>query len=116
MPIILDKELYELAKIYIYSIYKKNSAYRSMAIQKLYKSLGGRFADDNKEKKLSSWMKEKWTDIGHKSYPVYRPTIHVNSRTPLTVNEIDENNLQQQIKLKQKIRGSKNLPKFIKKS
>jgi hypothetical protein len=116
MPIILDKKLYELVKMYVYSIYKKNSAYRSMAIQKLYKSLGGRYADDGKEKKLSSWIKEKWRDIGDLNYPVYRPTIRINSNTPLTINEIDKKNLQEQIKLKQKIKGSKNLPPFKKKS
>jgi hypothetical protein len=49
------------------------------------------------------------------SYPVYRPTVRVNKQTPLLVSEIDPKNLKQQIKLKQKIKGEKNLPKFLKK-
>jgi len=56
--------------------------------------LGGRY----KEKKLNRWILEKWEDIGHKEYPVYRPTIRVNNNTPLTVNEIEKKNLKSQIK------------------
>jgi hypothetical protein len=51
--------------------------------------------------------------VGFKDYPVYRPTKRINKNTPLTVFEIDKKNLQKQIKLKQIIRGNKNLPKFI---
>jgi hypothetical protein len=47
---------------------------------------------------------------------VYRPTIKVSkTKTPLTVNEIDPDQLKKQIKLKQKIKGESNLPKFKKK-
>jgi len=115
MPIIIDKKLYELVKQYINTIYKKNSAYRSLAYQKLYKQLGGRYGEDNKERKLSTWIKEHWADISNLKtphYPVYRPTIRINEHTPLTINEIDKKNLKQQIKLKQIIKGKKNLPKF----
>jgi len=64
---------------------------------------------------LRRWFKEKWQDVGNKEYPVYRPTIRVNKKTPLTINEIDKSNLKKQIKLKQKIKGNKNLPPFKKK-
>jgi hypothetical protein len=43
---------------------------------------------------------------------VHRPTVRVNKQTPLTVNEIDKNNLKQQIQLKQKIKNNQNLPQF----
>ncbi len=115
MPIVLDKELYKKVKLEADKLYKKSSAYKSMFIQKRYKDLGGRYEDDNKEKTLSRWMNERWSDIGHKNYPVYRPMIRINKHTPLTVNEIDRKNLKQQIDLKQKIKGNKNLPPFKRK-
>ena len=40
MPIILDKELYNIVKLQADKIYKKSSAYKSMYIQKRYKELG----------------------------------------------------------------------------
>lgn len=115
MPIIINKKLYELVKQYVNTIYKKNSAFRSLAYQKLYKSLGGRYGEDHKERKLSRWLKERWADISNLKtphYKVFRPTIRINEHTPLTINEIDKKNLKQQIKLKQIIKGKKNLPKF----
>ena len=115
MPVVLDKELYKKVKLEADKIYKKPSAYKSMFIQKRYKDLGGQYKDDNKEKTLSRWMNERWSDIGHKNYPVYRPMIRINKHTPLTVNEIDKKNLKQQIDLKQKIKGNKNLPPFKRK-
>jgi hypothetical protein len=115
MPIILNKELYEIAKKTADKIYKKPSAYKSGFIVKLYKHLGGKYADDGKTRNLKRWYLERWYDVGHKSYPVFRPSFRINKYTPLTVEEIDRKNLQQQIKLKQKIKGNKNLPPFIKK-
>jgi len=35
-----------------------------------------------------------------------------NKKTPLTIDEIDQNNLKKQIKKKQIIKGNKNLPPF----
>ena len=86
MPIVLDKELYNKIKLQADQIYKKNSAYKSGYIVKTYQQLGGRYKDDNSEKDLQRWYKERWTDVGHKDYPVYRPTIKVDKiKTPLTV-------------------------------
>jgi len=115
MPIPINTNLYNQVKQKADEIYKKSSAYKSGYIVKEYKRLGGTYKDDNKPKKLSRWYKEKWYDIGNKSYPVYRPLIRVNKKTPLTINEIDKSNLKKQIKLKQKIKGNKNLPPFEKK-
>lgn len=109
-----NKILYDKVKEMADVIYEKNSAYRSGYIQKTYKSLGGTYIEDNKEKPLKRWFKEKWEDIGNEEYPVYRPTIRINKKTPLTVDEIDKKQLKQQIKLKQKYKGDKNLPPFIK--
>ena len=76
------------------------------------KSQGGTYSDDGKPKNLKRWFKEEWTDVGHKSYPVFRPTKRITKDTPLTVDEILPSNLKKQIALKLKIKGSRNLPKF----
>lgn len=111
---IQDKELYEKARKIIYQQYKKPSAYRSGALVKKYKELGGKYTGEKQKKGLVRWFKEKWEDIGNKDYPVYRPTVRVSKETPLLVKEIKPDNLKKQIKLKQKIKGDKNLPKFKK--
>ena len=111
-----NQELYDKVKLYADSVYKKPSAYKSGFIVKTYKSLGGTYTDNKKEKSLQRWFKEAWQDIGNKDYPVYRPTVRINKNTPLTVNEINPDQLKKQIKLKQKIKGESNLPKFKKKA
>lgn len=113
MPIIDNKKLYQKAKQIADEKYAKPSAYKSGFIVKTYKDLGGTYTDDNKPKNLKNWYKERWSDIGKLDYPVYRPTIRVSNKTPLLVSEIDPKNLNDQIKLKQKIKG-KTLPKFKK--
>lgn len=108
--------LYNQAKEIIFNRYKKNSAYRSGAIIKLYKSMGGTFEDDNKEKPLKRWFKERWQDVSIiKGYPVYRPTKKISNKTPLTINEIDKKNLIEQSIIKQIIKGDKNLKPFKRK-
>jgi hypothetical protein len=115
MPIPKDKILYDKIKKQADNVYEKNSAYKSMYIQKLYQKHGGEYKNDGKKRALTIWKNEKWKDIGNKDYPVYRPTVRINTHTPLTVNEIDKVNLKKQINLKQKIKGNKNLPPFMKK-
>jgi hypothetical protein len=107
--------LYNMAKEIIYKRYKKPSAYRSGALQKEYKKLGGTYIDDNKDKPLKRWFKEQWGDYAGLEYPVYRPSIKVSKETPLTIQEIEPDNLLTQAVEKQKIKGSKNLKPFIKK-
>jgi hypothetical protein len=114
MPIPKDKELYNKIKQLADIVYKHPSAYKSGFIVRMYKKNNGKYEDDDSEKKLKRWFKEKWRDVGHGDYPTYRPTKRINKHTPLTVDEIDEDNLKQQIKLKQKIKGSHNLPPFKK--
>jgi hypothetical protein len=116
MPIINDKNLYAKVKKMADEIYKKPSAYKSGYIVKKYKELGGTYKDDNEPKELKRWFEENWKNIDPNktktSYPVFRPTVRVNKKTPLTVSEIDKKQLKEQIKLKQKIKGEKNLPPF----
>jgi len=115
MAIPINKVLYQQVKDYADTVYSKPSAYKSGFIIKTYKKLGGTYEDSGNEYNLKRWFKEKWQDVGNKDYPVYRPTIRINKNTPLTANEIDKSNLKKQIKLKQKIKGNKNLPPFKKK-
>jgi len=107
----LNKKLYEQAKAEVYPRYKKPSAYRSGAVVKRYKELGGKFKD-NGGRPLARWFKEEWKDVGNKEYPVYRPTKRITKDTPLTASEIDPENLEIQVREKQKIRGEKNLKPF----
>ena len=109
----LNKKLYERAKAEVYPRYKKPSAYRSGAVVKRYKDLGGKFKDSN-GRPLARWFKEEWKDVGNQEYPVYRPTKRISKDTPLTPSEIDPENLQLQIEEKQKIRGDSNLKPFLK--
>jgi hypothetical protein len=112
----INKELYDKVKKEIFKIYKTNSAYRSGAIIKRYKELGGEFKPNKKTNEgLTRWFKEKWQDIGGEKYPVYRPTRKISAKTPLLPSEIDPKNLKQQIKLKQKIKSNV-LPAFKKKT
>jgi len=117
MAIPLNKKLYERAKQIADQTYSKPSAYKSGFIVKLYLRLGGTYKDaSDKEKPLARWFKEKWADVGNKEYPVYRPTVRVNSSTPLTPDEIDPKDLKKQIEVKQILRSDKNLQPFKKKS
>lgn len=89
-----------------------NAFYSGQLVQE-YKRRGGLFSGKKTKGDLTRWYKEKWKDVGNDKYPVFRPTIKINSKTPLTVKEIEKTNLEQQISLKQKIKSSK-LPPFQK--
>jgi hypothetical protein len=117
MPTPANPKLYERAKKIVYNQYTKPSAYRSGALVKKYKELGGTYKPDDKaEKPLKRWFSEKWEDVNptktKTSYPVYRPTVRVSEKTPKTKGEIGKKKLKEQSELKQKIKGTKNLPKF----
>ncbi len=112
----LDMPLYNKVKTLADEIYKKPSAFKSGFIVKKYKELGGKYEETNTEKPLKRWFKEKWMDVNPNptddSYPVFRPTVKVNSKTPKTKDEIPLARLEEQAQLKQVIKGTKNLPKF----
>ena len=108
-----NKRLYEKVKKMMDEIYSKPSAYKSGAIVKKYKELGGEYIEDKKPKNLARWFQEEWENVASKGeYPVLRPTKIINFQTPSTVKEIPVNELIKQVKLKQVIKGNKNLPKF----
>lgn len=111
----LDPALYEEAKEIVYKQYPKHSAYRSGMLVKKYKEMGGTYSGKKTKKGLTVWFKENWKDVGGEPYPVYRPTKRINKDTPLTPEEIDPENLKEQIRLKQKIKGTANLEPFKKK-
>jgi hypothetical protein len=120
MPTPKDPELYDKVKKKIMKSYKKNSAFASGAIVKEYKQRGGTYVEDGKERNLERWFDENWIDVNpllgitdDNAYPVFRPTIKVNNRTPTLVQEIPVKRLKEQFKLKQKLKGEKNLPDFI---
>ena len=120
MPTPKDLTLYNEAKAKIMKSYKKNSAFASGAVVKEYKRLGGEYINDDKPKHLTRWFKEKWVDVNpilgitnHAAYPVFRPTHKVSGKTPTLLQEIPEERLKEQYHLKQKYRGTKNLPDFI---
>lgn len=129
MPTPTDSGLYQEASDFIMSRYKKNSAFASGAIVKHYKQQFKKkygpdtppYSDDNKPKKLKKWFGEKWVNINpligildDDAYPVFRPTIKVNEKTPTLMQAIPKKRLKEQFVLKQKIKGNKNLPDFIK--
>lgn len=118
-----DQQLYNNAKEIADKTYKKPSAFKSGFIVKTYKQMyqdkygnNKAYIDNNAPKKLKQWFQEEWIDVnmvlGMKGYPTYRPTKRVNKSTPKTVSEIPKERLVEQAKLKQKIKGKKNLPKF----
>ena len=115
MPIVVNQELYNKVKKEADELYSKPSAYKSGWIVKTYKQRGGKYKDDDKPKNLKRWYEENWISISKPNeYPVYRPTKRITKDTPLTASEIDQKQAKEQIKLKQKIKGKKNLPKFKK--
>jgi hypothetical protein len=119
MPTPTNPQLYKEVKDKIMKSYKKNSAFASGAIVKEYKRQGGKYKEDGKPKNLSRWFDEKWIDVNpilgvtnDSAYPVFRPTKKVNSNTPTLLQDIPVEKLKSQYRLKQKIKGDSNLPKF----
>jgi len=116
MAVPLDKDLYKKAKAKADDVYgKKTSGFKSGFLVQEYKRLGGRYSNGKEPKgNLRNWFKERWMNVNpdEDGYPVFRPTKRINKKTPLLASEIDPKNLKEQIKLKEKIKGSKNLPPF----
>ena len=140
MPQPVNKELYAKAKAKANQTYGTHtSAYRSMAIQKYYKSMGGAYRSDGGSKKLQTWRKEKWIDLnqprsdgsqtslsrapkegggyhvcGHKNtqndkYPLCRPSKTINKDTPKKYQDISKSNIRSTNLAKQRIKGSGNI-------
>lgn len=59
----LDKAIYEKAKKEVYADFEKPSAYRSMAVIKKYKELGGRVDESKSKGGTKKWLDEKWKNL-----------------------------------------------------
>lgn len=132
-PTPVDLKLYEkIKKEAEQKFISKTGIYKSSWIVREYVKRGGTYIE-NKPKMtgLKRWYKEKWVDlnrpiknnkeeiIGYEDcgrnsqingkYPLCRPINKVNSKTPLTVKEIDKTNLKNMLKNKQKYKDKINI-------
>lgn len=101
-----DEELYEKIKKTLFKKYPINSAYRSGLLVKKYKEeYYNKYKNNNyyignkKNSNLHRWYLEKWQnqrgDIGYKKEgDIYRPTIRINNKTPITFNELTNNQIK----------------------
>jgi len=126
MPEPINKELYAKAKAIINQKYgTKTSAYRSMALVKKYKSMGGKYRDDGGSKKTTRWLNEKWVNLnapkkegGYEEcgkrgssgkYPLCRPSQTVNSETPKKYQDIPKSKIDIVNLKKQKLKNKGNI-------
>jgi len=97
---VVNKKLYEKAKNTVYPKYKRPSLYRSMALQKEYLKLGGKYKGE-KIQSGKKWLDEKWIQVvpfletgkkikcgEGKDSKGCRPTVKLDSKTPITINEL----------------------------
>ena len=110
----------------------KSSAYKSSWIVREYKKLGGKFKGTKTEETgLTRWFREKWVDLNrpitnangkvlgyepcgrdsssYGKYPLCRPTVRVNSKTPQTWKELSTKELEKARKDKRRHGGRKNV-------
>ena len=100
---VVNKKLYLKAMGQVYPRYKRPSLYRSMALQKEYINLGGKYKGDKPKKggDGKKWLKEEWVQVvpfletGKKikcgegrEKKGCRPTIKIDSKTPMTIQEL----------------------------
>ncbi len=113
MPTPNDKDLYEKIKKEITSKYKP-SAYRSGMIVKKYKEEylkkhnndnDNAYSGNKQNSNLKCWFDERWLnqkgELGYsKKGDVYRPTIRINSKTPVTFQELTKIQIEKAMKEK----------------
>ncbi len=91
-----DPELYDKVKKEIIAKNPVHSAYRSGAIVKEYKKRGGTYTGTKPKKSgLTRWFEEDWKNQSgtygyQKKGDIYRPTVRVTSKTPITMSELTE--------------------------
>tara|TARA_B110000967_G_scaffold203765_1_gene245001 strand:+ start:415 stop:1365 length:951 start_codon:yes stop_codon:yes gene_type:complete len=104
---IVDEELYNEIKKKLYIENPQHSAYRSGSLVKKYKEEFAKKYGPNKtpykgnktkKKGLTRWFAEEWKnqrgDIGYKyKNDVYRPTIRITKKTPITFDELSEKSI-----------------------
>jgi hypothetical protein len=103
-PIPNDKELYEKIKKEITNKYKP-SAYRSGLLVKKYKEeyykkhkSNNAYSGNREQSNLKRWFDEKWRsntgEVGYKNKgDIYRPTIRINNKTPTTIHELTQSQI-----------------------
>ena len=119
MPTPNDKELYEKIKKEIYKKYPTHSAYRSGLLVQKYKEEylkkhknNNAYNGSREQSNLKIWLDEKWRSdkgkVGDENKgDIYRPTIRINSKTPTTINELTQsqiNRAKQEKKLKGRVK------------
>jgi hypothetical protein len=126
MPEPINKELYAKAKAEINKIYgTKTSAYRSMALIKRFKSMGGKYRDDGGSRKTTRWNKEQWVNLNAKKegggyeecgkrgssgkYPLCRPSKTVSKDTPKKYQDIPKSRIDIVNLKKQKLQNKGNI-------
>jgi hypothetical protein len=114
MPNPRDLVLYDRTKHDIYQKIPKHSAYRSGVLVQEYKR---RFSQKYGEKKdpyigkktekagLKRWFSEKWVnprgEVGYRfKNDVYRPSVRITRKTPITYSELSRNQIQKARKTK----------------
>jgi len=114
MPVPRDLTLYEKTKEYIFHKIPKHSAYRSGVLVQEYKR---RFSQKYGAKKspyigrktekvgLKRWFSEKWVnqrgEVGYRfKNDVYRPSIRVTRKTPITYGELSQKQIHKARKTK----------------
>ena len=105
MDNIVNKKLYEKAKKDADKTYERNSAYKSMYIQKRYKELGGKYKTEKKKKgSTDRWTDEKWIQVipylkngkeikcgdDNKKNKVCRPSKRIDKDTPIAIKELQK--------------------------
>jgi hypothetical protein len=123
----LDKDLYEKAKQMANKTYGTHtSAFRSMAIQRNYMKMGGKYSGRKSSSKLEAWRMAGWIDInqpngkggyercGHKNtqndkYPLCRPSKTINKDTPEKYQDISSDRIRKANIEKQRIKNTGNI-------
>ena len=95
-----NKKLYIKAMETVYPRYKRPSLYRSLALQKEYIKLGGKYTGEKKQEG-KKWLNEKWIQVvpflesGKKikcgegeNKKGCRPTVKIDSKTPMTIQQL----------------------------
>lgn len=120
MPTPTDPILYDMIKQRITSQYKP-SAYRSGMIVQEYKKEyekkhknNNAYIGDRETSNLRRWFNEVWLnqrgEVGYKRVnDVYRPTIRINEKTPITFGELTKKQIE---KAKQEKAKSGRVKKF----
>lgn len=112
MPTPTDKELYEKVKNEIFLKYPKHSAYRSGLLIMKYKDEyykkhrnNNSYSGNRENSNLKRWFSEVWLnqrgETGYKNKnDIYRPTIKINEKTPVTFQELNKKQIDRAMKEK----------------